>query len=228
MARIPKIKLTIAVSLLAVSLCLCLAAQTEVICLKEFTFDEDKSLDKWHKVLFTGEVDYTLMKYGDNGYVQAVSENTCSALYYRIGFKLKDYPLLRWKWRALEFPDISKATTEKEKDDYAARVYVIFPFLSFSSSKFLEYVWSEDMPVGTIIDSPFGKNIKILVVRSGKAVSDEWVNETRNLYEDYIEAFGEEPKKKAGAIAIMCDADSTKTSAKSLFDDIVIEGQGEL
>ena len=42
------------------------------------------------------------------------------------------------------------------------------------------------------------------------------------MYEDYIKAFGKPPDKEVGAVAIMCDADSTKTSAESLFDDITI------
>lgn len=220
MKRTFKAKICIAILLL----CLCLAAQSAVVYLKRFTFDEERSLDNWSKMVLNGEVDYELMKYGDEGFVRAFSEEACSALYHRVGFKLKDYPLLRWKWRVLKFPDISKAATDKERDDYAARIYIIFPFLSFSSSKFLEYVWSEDMPAGTIIDSPFGNNVKIVVVRSGKP-PEEWLSESRNLYDDYIKAFGKEPGMSAGAIAIMCDSDSTKSSAESLFDDIAIENE---
>ena len=220
--------LKIKFNIIILFLCLCFAAHSAAIYLRKFTFDEERPLDKWRKMILNGEVDYTLVKYGDEGYIRAFSDKTCSALYYRIGFRLKDYPLLTWKWRVLQFPDISVAKTEEEKDDYAARIYVIFPFLSFSSSKFLEYVWAEDIPVGTIITSPFGDNVKIIVVRSGKATEGEWVTESCNVYEDYIKAFGKKPRMKVRAIAIMCDADGTKTSAESLFDDIVIEGRKEL
>jgi hypothetical protein len=137
-------------------------------------------------------------------------------------YNLKDYPVLSWRWKAVKFPDISKARTPKDRDDYAARVYVIFPYLSFSISKFVEYVWSEDMPEGTVFDSPYGSNVKIFVVRSGRAMAGEWASESRNVYDDYIKAFGKEPDKEVGAIAIMCDADSTKTSAESHFDDITV------
>ena len=205
-------------------LCLSFAAYSKVAYLKKFTFNEDKALDKWRKVLLNGEVSYELAKSGDEGYVQAFSEKTCSALYYRIGFRLQKYPFLRWKWQILQFPDKSKVLTDEEKDDYAARVYVVFPFLTFGSSKFLEYVWSEHIPAGTIIDSPSGKNVKIIVVRSGGAPNGEWLIETRNVYQDYLKAFGGKPRR-VGAIAIMCDADSTKTSAASSFDDIAIESE---
>lgn len=216
--------LKIQFAIIALLLCLCFVAYSRVPCLKSFTFDEDDSLDKWKKMILNGEVDYTLVMHDGAGYIQAVSDQACSALYYRIGFNLKEYPLLRWKWRILQFPDVAVAASEEEKDDYAARIYVVFPFLSYSFSKFLEYVWAEDIPVGTIIDSPHGDNVKIVVVRSGKA-TEEWMAESRNVYEDYIKAFGKEPARNVGAIAIMCDADGTKTSAESLFDDIAIESQ---
>ncbi len=168
------------------------------------------------------EVDYILMNLDDDGFVRAFSDKACSALYHRLKFDLSEYPILRWKWKVTRFPDLSNARTNKEKDDYAARIYVIFPRFSFAFSQFLEYVWSDHIPVGTVMDSPYGKNIKLIVLRSGREGEGEWVKETRNLYEDYIMAFGKKPTKRAGAIAIMCDADSTKTVAESYFDAIEI------
>ena len=220
-----KIRLNINIVLLILYLCFAVHAGT--VYLRQFTFDEDTSLKKWRKMVLNGEVSYTLMKYGGEGYVKALSEEACSALYYRLWFSLKDYPSLKWKWSVLQFPDKTMAQTAEDKDDYAARVYVIFPFLSFSSSKFLEYVWAEDIPVGTVIDSPAGDNVKILVVRSGRMKEGVWAAESRNVYEDYKMAFGREPNRKAGAVAIMCDADSTKTIAESLFDEIAIETEKE-
>ncbi|MCX5686660.1 MAG: DUF3047 domain-containing protein, partial [Candidatus Omnitrophica bacterium] len=150
-------------------------------CFKQFTFDEPSPLDRWDKMILNGLVDYKVIKQGSNGYVDALSEKACSALYYKIGFRLKDYPMLSWKWQVKKFPDKRKALTDKERNDYAARVYVIFPFLSFSSSKFIEYVWDEDLPVGTEVKSPDGKNIKTIVTRSGKGVEGKWYAETRNV-----------------------------------------------
>ncbi len=201
------------------------AAYSAAAYLKQFDFNDDRSLDKWEKMILNRQVAYRLMKYGNNGFVEALSEKACSALYYRVGFKLKDYPLLSWKWRVLKFPDKSKAQTPTERDDYAARVYVIFPFLSFSSSKFIEYVWDKDLPVGMVSDSPRGKNIKQIVVRSGQAPEGQWINEHRNVYDDYVMAFGKSPSLNVGAIAMMCNADNTKSEAEALFDEIVIANE---
>ncbi len=201
---------------------LTLVAHSNMVYLKKFTFDDDKPLANWNKMILNGEVSYIPMKQGEEGFVKALSNKTCSALYYRIKFKLNQYPLLSWKWKALQFPDLSSISGEKDKDDYAARVYVIFPFFSFSSSKFIEYVWAENIPVGTIMKSPVAKNVKLIVARNGKVTNDEWVSESRNVYEDYVKAFQEKPRMSVGAVAIMCDADNSKTQAESLFDDIAI------
>jgi len=173
-------------------------------------------------MVLNGQVDYEILKRGGDGYVQALSDKACSALYYRIGYKLKDYPVISWQWQVAKFPDKSCAKTDKEKDDYAARLYVIFPFLNFSSSRFIEYVWDDCEPAGTIIKSPEGDNIRLIVARSGKDEGQEWTSEKRNVYEDYVLAFGNPPERRVGAIAIMCDADSTRTKAESMFDNITI------
>ncbi|MEI8349098.1 MAG: DUF3047 domain-containing protein [Candidatus Omnitrophota bacterium] len=203
--------------------CVCIVATPAIIYLRQFTFNEDKALAKWNKMILNGQVNYVLMKQGGNGFVEALSEKACSALYYRIGFKLKEYPVLSWKWKVLQFPDTSAAQSEDEKDDYAARVYVIFPFFSFSSSKFIEYVWSPDLPVGTVKTNPKAKNVKMIVARSGRSYGGEWVSESRNVYDDYIKVFGAKPNRNVGAVAIMSDADQTKTVAEAAFDDIAIE-----
>ena len=202
-----------------------LLAYPALTCLKQFNFDDERPLAKWAQMILHGKVDYTVMKSGANGYVDAFSDKSCSALYYRIGYKLKDYPMLSWRWRVNKFPDKKKAMTEKEKNDYAARIYVIFPFLSFSSSKFIEYVWDKEMPVGTITTSPDGENIKMIVARSGISSGGEWKSERRDVYEDYIKAFGRPPSLGVGAVAMMCDAYNTKSSAESMFDDIAIEAK---
>jgi hypothetical protein len=206
-------------------LCIAAIAFSQSTFLINLTFDQDQNLDHWRKMILNGEVRYTLEKTGPQGYIEAFSDNACSALYYRVKFNAQNYPFLSWKWRVLRFPEAPSALAEKQEDDYAARVYVIFPFLSFSTSKFIEYVWARNLPEGTMLDSPYGSNVKMIVAQSGMHDPGVWVGETRNIYEDYVRAFGRKPTMTAGAVAIMCDADGTQTSAHSFFDDITIAGK---
>jgi hypothetical protein len=108
-----------------------------------------------------------------------------------------------------------------EKDDYAARIYVIFPSWIFSNIKSIEYVWSEDMKPGTIMTSPYFANIKLIVLESGKKDNDEWAYEERNIYEDYKRAFGSDPAY-VGAIALMTNTDNTLSTAEALYTDIKV------
>jgi len=59
----------------------------------------------------------------------------------------------------------------------------------------------------------------MIVVRSEEKMLNIWVQEERNLYEDYKKAFGEEPSRIAG-VAIMSDTDNTKESAVTFYGDI--------
>jgi len=194
--------------------------------LKRFTFEGDKPLKGWHEMVIDGRVYYFIDLSGNNRFVHAYSKKTCSSLYYRINFKPKDYPILKWDWCVLKFPDKEK----KENliaDDYAARVYVIFPGFTFSAFRFIEYIWSEYLPENHIQKSSSANNIRQIVVRSGTKNTGEWFREKRNIREDYEKAFGQKLNKSAAAIAIMCNSNLTKSEAESLFDNIEIRKNNE-
>jgi len=79
-------------------LCLFFAIYPKEFYLKQFMFDDNMALYKWCRMVLNGESEYRLTKRGNNGYLWAHSEKACSALYYRIGFNIKNYPILSWKW----------------------------------------------------------------------------------------------------------------------------------
>ncbi len=60
---------------------------------------------------------------------------------------------------------------------------------------------------------------KMIVVESGAGKLNQWVSEERNVYEDYVKAFGEEPPLISG-VAIMTDTDNTGESATAYYGDI--------
>lgn len=190
---------------------------------KWFSFNKKNSLQEWQEKIFKNKVIYTIEGTDKNGYLQARSDKACSGLVYKIQFKPKESPIMSWQWKVEKFP--SKAGTDSEiggwieKDDYAARVYVIFPSWIFTSTRSLEYVWAEDMAEDTIITSPYFGNIKLMVIESGKQNMGQWVYEERNIYEDYKKCFGSEPPM-AGAIALMTDTDNTLSTAEASYKEI--------
>jgi hypothetical protein len=62
----------------------------------------------------------------------------------------------------------------------------------------------------------------MIVVESGEAKLNAWVEEERNVLEDYRAAFSKEPPM-IDAIMIMTDSDNTQESAISYFGDIVFK-----
>lgn len=193
---------------------------------KWFPFSTERSLQEWETKILKGRVAYKIEHSGGEGYLHALSNAAASAIFYKIRsrFRAEEFPMISWKWRVLRFPDKEKLKARQgvEKDDYAARVYVIFPAMLFFNSKALEYVWDETAPEGTIATSPFSGNIKLIVVQSGKEPGGKWVFEERNIVEDYRRAFGRNPTLRVGAIALMSDADNTQDVSEAYFVDIHI------
>ncbi|MEK6732008.1 MAG: DUF3047 domain-containing protein [Candidatus Omnitrophota bacterium] len=122
-----------------------------------------------------------------------------------------------------QFPDKTKPGNAEagwiEKDDYAARVYVVFPSWNFTNIKSIEYIWDENLPDGTISTNPYFGNIKLIVAESGRKNMNKWVFEERNIYEDYKKCFKGTPPA-VGAIALMTDTDNTLSTAETSYKNI--------
>ena len=192
---------------------------------KKFSFSDKDALKEWEEKIFKNKVIYRIEKEGDLSYVRAISDKASSALYYKINLDIRNCrPALTWKWRVEKFP--AKTNPESleaaNEDDYAARMFVIFPAMFITNWKVLEYVWSETLPVGTIGTSPYSKNIKLIVVQQGLVKDKEWVSQSRDIYTDYVKLFGSPPDHNIGAIAMMTNTEHTLTSADAKYADIEI------
>lgn len=65
----------------------------------------------------------------------------------------------------------------------------------------------------------------MIVVESGKNHLNTWVNEERDVYENYRNAFNDEPPMISG-VAIMTDTDNTGESATAYYGDILFRKNG--
>lgn len=193
--------------------------------LKFFPFNTKNALSEWQEKIFKNKVVYTVEPKREGGYLSAKSEKACSGLFHKIKLNPKEFPLFSWEWQVIIFPDKDKTKEAKggwlEKDDYAARVYVIFPSFIFINTRAIEYVWDETLPEGTIITSPYWRNIKLIVIESGRKNTGQWIFEERNIYEDYKRAFNSSCGY-VGAIALMTDTDNTFSTAETFYKDIKI------
>jgi len=190
---------------------------------KAFPFSEENSLKEWEEKIFRGKVVYKVEQSKPLSYVRATSKGTASALYYKMKLDAKSKsPVISWKWNVDRFPEKkNKESLDTEnEDDFAARVYVIFPALFFTNSKVLEYVWAQTLPEGSIGTSPYSKNIKLIVAHSGENKDRKWFQEDRDITADYIKAFGRGPEYDIGAVAFMTNTEHTGSSADAMYDEI--------
>lgn len=175
-----------------------------------------EGLSAWSDKKFKGKTDYTLAE----GALVAHSASGASAKIKKISIDTQKYPRLSWSWRiehTLKREDIAR----KNGDDFAARVYVIFPRTFFWRMRAINYVWSNKMPKGSHAPSPYTKNSVAVAVESGDSKAGSWVLEERNIYEDYKRIFGEDPPL-AGGIAVMTDTDDTQDETTAWYGDITL------
>jgi hypothetical protein len=182
---------------------------------------------------------YEVVRDGETTVLRAESVGTASGLEHEVSLDLKEYPVLRWRWK-VDNVVVSGDPHRKDKDDYAARVYVTFAFepdkASFGerlryrtiravSSKIpfaaIAYIWASRTPVQTVIASPhMGGVLNLIAVENGAARVGQWVEEERNVYEDFRRAFGKEPPLVSG-VAVMTDTDNTQERATAYYGDLV-------
>jgi hypothetical protein len=187
---------------------------------------------------------YELVKDGGAVVVKAVSEGSASGLIKEIKIDPKAFPIVRWRWKVenlLKYSDVNR----KGGDDYPARLYITFEYdpdkVSFGKKlKFkagqaifgdipigaLNYIWETKTPAGTIVENAYTDFAQMIVVESGPNKVGMWVEEERNIYEDYKKAFGEEPPMING-VAIMSDTDNTKERATAYYGDIQFARAGK-
>ena len=181
---------------------------------------------------------YELVKDGPVSVVKAVSEASASGMTKAVAIDPREYPIVRWRWKVENL--LQKGNVHrKDGDDYPARLYITFAYepakvsfgrkLKYQAGRALfgdipigalNYIWDGKSPVGTVVDNAFTDFAKMIVVESGPQRIGTWVEEERNVYEDYRAAFGEEPPEISG-VAIMSDTDNTKERAVAYYGDIV-------
>jgi hypothetical protein len=177
--------------------------------------------DEWEEKTFMGRTIYSVVEDNGSQVLRAESHASASGLIFRMDFDLREYPILTWRWKVENILEEGDETS-KDGDDYAARVYVIFPHWFPPRTRSINYIWANKLPQGEYIPNPFFRNAVMVAVRSGSAEVGRWHTERRNVLDDYRMIFGGDPPR-AGAVAVMTDTDNTGESAVAFYDDIRLE-----
>lgn len=151
------------------------------------------------------------------------SKDSASGLYRQLDIDPLTSGVLSWRWRIERSLSDNKEERTKAGDDYAARVLIVFRkhFLPWKIEA-ISYVWAGNDSIGSVFPSPYAKNTAIVVLRSGDNEAGNWVEESRDIVDDYHRYFGRAPKKLV-AVALVVDTDNTKAEAIAWFDDLTLE-----
>jgi hypothetical protein len=141
---------------------------------------------------------------------------------------------LSWSWR-MDLPNPAADLRTKAGDDTAARVCLSFA-LPLDQVPFLErqllrvararsgealpaatlcWVWGNDEAVPGLIDNPYSRRVRYLVLRGRGDGTGRWVDERRDVAADFRRAFGDESADVPPLVAVIVAADADNTAARS-------------
>ena len=166
----------------------------------------------WKPRKDAGKHVYAVAEEGGKRFLRAVSKGLGIQAAREVqGWDLAAYPMLAWSWRPREFP---RGADERESgtNDSALAVYMLVPHSRVTGPYAVKYIWSEKVPVGAHLTSNNGLT-QVRVLRSGAGGRGEWHQEKVNVLEDYRKYFDAKQAPQPIGIAVLTDADETKSVA---------------
>jgi hypothetical protein len=192
----------------------------------------------WDVARLKRPTDYQLVSMDGTTVIRAQAESSVSGIACPVQIDLRQYPVIRWRWKVPQL--IAGAdNTDRATEDSPARIVLSFegdtrtlPFddrIFFNRVRSLSgivmpyatlmYIWENRQPPGTVIRNQNTSRVRMIVVESGEAGTGQWRDVVRNAYDDYRLAFGEEPPRLM-SIGLMTDSDNTGTTTEAFFGDI--------
>lgn len=184
---------------------------------------------------------FRLFQEGERRSVQADAAGSASMLRKKLQIPAEQLGNIRFEWRVanlLEGADMTQRETEDspvrvvlafdgDRSQFSARNAMLSELARAITGEdmpyaVLMYVWSNDLPVGTVITHPRTDRIRKIVVESGPSRLRQWLQYERDVPADYTRVFGEAPGLLQ-SIAIMTDADNTQGRTQAWYGTIALE-----
>jgi hypothetical protein len=170
--------------------------------------------------------------------LEAVADEGGSALLRKIRIEPQTHPVVEWRWRVprpengapVGVVSSKSAMTrlsiafhgDPEKLDVVDRAHLrLAKALTPNGLPYatLVYVWLRDVPVGSVVVSPYSDRVRLVVAESGERRIGRWIDLRRNVLEDYRRAFGEEPGDIV-AVGVMTDPGDDGSRRRAYYGDI--------
>lgn len=162
---------------------------------------------------FTKETRFTLVQEGKKRVLKVESRKGSGSILLNISkVPLKDYPILRWKWKVEKLPEGGDGRVPR-KDDQALGIYV---GAGRSKTSSLAFRWETTTPAGCKGSSKYGMGLISVKWESFRSQNDplnEWVEEEVNLYEKLNKLFKGRIPEKDLALSISGNSQYTGTAS---------------
>lgn len=83
----------------------------------------------------------------------------------------------------------------------------------------LVYTWCAQSPKGAVVPNPRTQTVRNLILESGIENQGRWLSYRRNVRDDFLRVFGEEPGNLT-SMALMTDADNTDSQTEGWYREI--------
>jgi len=170
--------------------------------------------------------------------LHAHAEASASGIVAPVRFDINASPILQWRWKVAQLID-GADNAVASREDSPVRIILNFDgdraklsLLDRASSAVakrisgrelpyaeLMYIWSNRVPVGTVIENPHTHRIEMVVATTGAANVGQWVTVRRNVVEDFRRAFNELPGLLTD-VGVLTDTDNTGATVDAWYGDI--------
>jgi hypothetical protein len=193
--------------------------------------------EAWKHLNFPGKQPSTYAYSRKDGRDALSAHAQASASMFRLPVRVEPADLagLRFSWQVPQLIDLADMA-QRDADDAPVRVVLAFDGdrTQFSTKNALlselsraitgeelpyatlMYVWCNKRPVESIITNARTDRVRKLVVQHGPDQLNQWLDYERNIKADFERVFGEPPGALVG-IAIMTDADNTRSQARAWY-----------
>jgi hypothetical protein len=199
----------------------------------------------WQHSAFPGKKStrYRAVRLDGRDAVLGESDSAASMLRQRLRVEPSDLGKLGLSWKVPKM--ITGADmTQRDSDDSPVRVVLAFEGdrSNFSAKNAmlselalaltgeplpyatLMYVWGSHSAPESVLINTRTDRIRKVVIESGPARLDRWLDYERDIRADYEKAFGEAPGALVG-IAIMTDSDNTRQKTKAWYGPLRLQGK---
>ena len=191
----------------------------------------------WQHFTFPGKTPtvYKIDQVDGRDAIWASSQSTSSAIRSDVNIDANQIGKLKFSWKVpahlldadVAVPELDDSpvrvflTFEGDRNKFSAKNALVSEMANLLLGEplpyaTLVYLWSKRQPLGSVILGQRTDRVRNIVIETGSANLNQWIDYERDISADFETAFGEKPGKLL-RIALMTDSDNTKSQTTAWY-----------